>query len=336
MHRHARDPDTSAAFLTWLYPRLVLQHQYLMDGRRPSGTRLSVMVHPWESGLDNSPAWDRDLSELVIPPGGVPPYVRHDLDHGNPADRPTNEAYDKFVFLAARYRDSGYDDRRLLEVVPFVIAGPLFYAIHLWSTHALAEIAAIVGEDPTPHREDAARLHDALLAELWDPDTRRFCALDVVRGERSVEDTIVSFAPLLDPDLPADALTAIVADLRSASFLSDRPDAFVVPSYDMRGTDFDERRYWRGPVWLNTNWPLWSGLRQHGQIDEAESIIDSSLRLVERSGFHEYFDPFGGAGFGTDRFGWSAALTLDVIEQHQGNDRTRLLDRLEAANAPAG
>jgi hypothetical protein len=52
------------------------------------------------------------------------------------------------------------------------------------------------------------------------------------------------------------------------------------------------------------------------------------VTLVERSGFREYFDPFGGTGFGTDGFGWTAALTIDVIERHRGTDRDRLLDRM--------
>ena len=88
-----------------------------------------------------------------------------------------------------------------------------------------------------------------------------------------------------------------------------------------------------GPVWINTNWLLWNGLRQHGQHAEADEILLSSLRLVDRSGFHEYFDPFGGEAFGTDGFGWTAALTLDFIERHRGAERTRLLERLEAAAA---
>ena len=115
MHRHTRDVEGSRAFLTWLYPRLAAEPAYLNGPRTPAGTSLPVMMHPWESGLDNSPAWDRDLAEMVIPPGAIPPYQRHDLDHANPADRPTNAAYDGFVFLAARYRQSGYDDARLLE-----------------------------------------------------------------------------------------------------------------------------------------------------------------------------------------------------------------------------
>ena len=280
MHRHATDVEASTAFLRWLYPRLVAEHDYLDGRRRPGGSSLPVFMHPWESGLDNSPAWDRDLADMVIPAGSIPPYVRHDLDHADAKDRPTNEAYDRFVFLAARYRDAGYDDDRLLDQVPFLVAGPLFNAIHLWSTHALAEIAEIVGADPVPHREDARRIHDAMLADLWDPETKRFGALDVIEHQRTVEDTIISFAPLLDPDLPKEQLDAIMADLRSAHFHPDRPTGFVAPSYDLLAADFDERRYWRGPVWINTNWLLWMGLRQHGQDAEAEAILLSSLRLV--------------------------------------------------------
>ena len=232
------------------------------------------------------------------------------------------------MFLAARYRDAGYDDDRLLDQVPFLVAGPLFNAIHLWSTHALAEIAEIVGADPVPHREDARRIHDAMLADLWDPETKRFGALDVIEHQLTVEDTIISFAPLLDPDLPKEQLDAIMADLRSAHFHPDRPTGFVAPSYDLLAADFNERRYWRGPVWINTNWLLWMGLRQHGQDAEAEAILLSSLRLVARSGFHEYFDPFDGTAFGTDGFGWTAALILDFIGRHQGRDRARLAELL--------
>jgi Mannosylglycerate hydrolase MGH1-like glycoside hydrolase domain len=334
MHRHARDVDASLAFLRWLYPRLVAQHRYLLDARRPAGTRLSVMVHPWESGLDNSPAWDRALAELVIPPGGVPPYQRRDLEHGDPKDRPTNEAYDRFVYLAARYRDGGYDDARLTEIAPYLIAGPLFNGILAWSQTALGEIATIVGADPVRHREDAEAVHAAIVAELWDEDTKRMSARDVTHGERSVEDTIVSFAPLLDPHLPSSIVDAIVADLRSASFHPDRPDGYIVPSFDLLDPDFDERRYWRGPVWINTNWLLWSGLRQHGHAELAAEIATSSLRLVAKSGFHEYFDPLDGRGFGTDAFGWTAALTIDHIERLDERERARLEARL-AGSPPA-
>jgi glycogen debranching enzyme len=334
MHRHARDRASSEAFLAWIYPRLARQVDYFLEHRDPTGIGLASIVHPWESGLDNSPVWDRDLTELRIPPGAIPPYQRHDLAHANPADRPSNEAYDRFVYLAVLYRDSGYDDG-ILKDFPFTVAGPLLNSIVVWSSHALAEIAAIVGADPRPHQEASERVHHAMLDHLWDPDKRRFAAIDVRTKERGLEDTIVAFAPLLDPELPSEQRAAILSDLHSHAFHPDRPDAFVVPSYDLLGQDFDRRRYWRGPIWVNTNWLLWSGLHTHGHDRETDDIVISSLRLVERSGFREYFDPIDGTGYGSDGFGWSAALTIDLIERHWGESRRRLLDRLAEIDAVA-
>lgn len=81
----------------------------------------------------------------------------------------------------------------------------------------------------------------------------------------------------------------------------------------MESPGFDRRRYWRGPVWLNTNWLLRHGLRQDGRQDLAHEIVRSSLSLVALSGFREYFDPFDGAGRGSTDFSWSAALAIDFI-----------------------
>jgi hypothetical protein len=311
MHRHARDLDDSYAFLRRLYPRLALQHRYLAEQRDPAGIGLPVIVHPWESGLDDSPVWDRDLAAMVIPDGTLPPYERFDLKHSDPADRPRDTTYDRFVYMATRYRDSGYDDAAILDELPFAIVGPLFGAIYLWSTHALVEIARIVGADPSPHEEAAARAHNGLVEHLWDDEANSFYPRDVLADHLEPEDTIVSFVPLLDPELNAAHIDAITRSLDSNCFNS----TFGVPTFDVNSPAFERRRYWRGPIWLNTNWLIWSGLRQHGRDEAADRIAASSLKLVHGDGFREYFDPFEGTGYGTNSFGWSAALTIDLIER---------------------
>lgn len=190
----------------------------------------------------------------------------------------------------------------------------------------------VVGADPGPHRDEACCIHKALGRELWDPAAGRFYARDVIAGHLEPEESIVSFVPLLDPDLPAERVDAIVADLASACFHPNAQDHFVVPSYSVQSADFDRRRYWRGPVWINTNWLLWSGLRQHGREREATEIARASLGLVARLGFREYFDPFGGAGYGSDRFSWSAALALDLIHRLDA-DQIAAVESGETAHA---
>jgi glycogen debranching enzyme len=309
---HARDGEAARRWLRRLLPALVAQHRHLEGARDIGGGGLAALVHPWESGLDDSPAWDAPLAAVAVPAEGVAPYERRDLRHVDAVERPTSAWYDRFVLLARAYRDAGYADEDLAERAAFLVEDPLFNAIRLWSTHALAEIAARVGEDPGPHREAAARQHEALLARLWDPGTRRFLARDLLRGERLHARTVSGLVPLLDPDLPADVVAALAADLASPHF-TEPTGGIGVASSDLLGPEFDPRRYWRGPVWANLNWLLAHGLRTHGRTSEAAAVEATVLRLVATSGLREYFDPLTGEGRGSGEFSWTSAVVIDLV-----------------------
>ena len=45
-------------------------------------------LHPWETGMDNSPAWDEVLGRVEVAPD-LEPYVRKDTTHVDPSMRPT-------------------------------------------------------------------------------------------------------------------------------------------------------------------------------------------------------------------------------------------------------
>jgi hypothetical protein len=293
-------------FLRRVFGRLAAQHAYLAERRDAGGGGLAAIVHPWESGLDDSPAWDGPLAAVELPPEGVEPYERQDRRHVDPSERPSDAAYDRFVHLARTYRDAGYaDDGRSA----FLVEDPLFNAIWLWSTHALADIAERIGDDPGPHRAAAERIHDALIARLWDGE--RFRARDL-RTDRLIEPrTIHALGPLLDPDLPAAIVDALAGELSSPHFRG--PDGLGVASSDLLGPEFDRRRYWRGPIWANLNWLLARGLRQHGRIAEAEEIERTTLGLVADAGMREYFDPLTGEGLGAGDFSWTAAAVIDIL-----------------------
>jgi hypothetical protein len=69
---------------------------------------------------------------------------------------------------------------------------------------------------------------------------------------------------------------------------------------------------------LNTNWLLWHGLRLHGRNRLADEIVASSIELVRRSGFREYFDPLDGSGHGSSSFSWTPALLTDMLMATRG------------------
>ena len=176
LHARAALATGDDAFLRRVFPALAAQHRYLAERRDVGGGGLAAIVHPWESGMDDSPAWDEPLAAVALPPGGVAPYERRDRRHVDPSERPSDAAYDRFVHLARTYRDAGYADE---ADQPFLVEDPLFNAIWLWSTHALAEIADRIGEDPAPFRDGATAIHDGLMARLWDPERSRFLPLDL-------------------------------------------------------------------------------------------------------------------------------------------------------------
>ncbi|MDQ3691532.1 MAG: hypothetical protein M3406_16175 [Chloroflexota bacterium] len=278
VYEHAADEAEARAFVERLYPKLVALHRYLAESRDPDGIGLAAIVHPWESGLDNSPVWAAQLDALEIPPDGVPEYERRDVVNADPADRPTDLAYDRFVYLAAAYREVGYDDRTICERSPFVVVGPLFAALHLWSSLALAKIAEIVGDDPAPHRVGAAAIRRGMSEALWDEADGRFYTRNLSSDQLARKAGIISLMPVLDPELPRPQLAAIVADLRGPAFHPpESRDHYIVPSYDLERRLFDPRRYWRGPVWINTDWLIWRCLLQHAQADLADEVARSML-----------------------------------------------------------
>jgi glycogen debranching enzyme len=306
--------DGDRAFLARIYPCLAAQHAYLGRDRDLGGCGLASLCHPWESGLENSPAWDRPLAAIDPPQTPYAPdlFCRYGSEGSEP---------DRYVALVTAMRDAGYRTEYLRDDHPFVIEDPLFNAVFLASTHALAELAAIIGADPRPHREAAERIHEAMLERLWDPGSRCFHARDLRSGRLIPVATIAGFAPLLDPALPPVIVRHIVELLLSSRFAG--AAGYPVPTCDVQSAHFDRRVYWRGPTWVNTNWLLWTGALTHRLHALADLVRSATLRLVRQSGFREYFDPFDGSGRGSHDFTWSAALILDLMAQRRGSAEHR-------------
>lgn len=312
--------DAGRATLRRLYPSLVAQQRYLTGARDVGGAGLACIVHPWESGLDNSPAWDAPLAAVPADPAVLRAYRRQDTTHVDAAHRPTDLDYARYLALATSYRDSGYTDRDLAGRHPFLVECPLVNALAGAAEHALAAIAAVIGVDPGPHRDRAARITEALVARLHDPTTGTFRPRDLRTGRLTPARTALGLMPLILPGLPARQVAGVVTEACSARFGLAAPMDRPLPSHDRTAVDFDPLRYWRGPSWLNLAWLLWRGLLTHGRPDLAAGLRDTMVGLVAGAGCHEYFHPETGAGLGSPDFGWTAALLLDVLA-HRPDDR---------------
>jgi hypothetical protein len=311
---HRRAPaEASVQALRWLYPRLVAQQRYLTVRRDVGGAGLACIVHPWESGLDNSPAWDAPLAAVPADAAVMRAYRRHDTAHADAAHRPTDLDYARYVAIVAAYREGRYRDGTLAGGHPFLVECPLVNAALGAAEHALARIATVVGADPGPHRDRAARITETMVTRLYDPVTGTFHPRDLRTDRLVPARTVLGLLPLILPDLPARQVRAVLTEACSARFgLATRMER-PLPSHDRTAPDFEPLRYWRGPSWLNTSWLLWRGLRVHHRPDLAAGLRESMLDLVTRGGCHEYFHPDTGAGLGSAAFSWTASLALDAL-----------------------
>ena len=289
-----------------MFPRLVAQHAYLAGGatRAAAGSRRSC-TRGSPGSTTALPGTRRSRRSSSRPGASRPTSARTAATSTRASGRrtPTTTASST---SPRSYRDAGYADDGASQ---FLIEDPLFNAIWLWSAHALAEIAARIGEDPAPHRAAAARIHDGLMTRLW--DGARFLPRDLRIGRLIDRRTILSLAPLLDPDLDADVARAVAGELASPHFRG--PGGLGVASSDCSRPGSS-----RGATGAGR-----SGRTSTGSSPAGSAIQGCSSRPRRWSGrrwtsspargMREYFDPTTGEGLGAGDFSWTAAAVIDLL-----------------------
>jgi hypothetical protein len=307
VYHRATDRAAAADFLRRMYEPLCAWHDYLTTQRDLGGAGLAAIVHPWESGMDNNPAWDAAV-RAACAGGATPPAARTDLRHVPAAQRPGDDDYAAYLDLAARYRDVAYSDADLVPEHGFVVEDPLFNGVLAWSEEALARIAAVIGANSRWHTERATALGVALAEGLYDPALGLFVPRDVRTGRQIPVCGVAGLAALVSPGLPTATVARTCAHLTAPGFAG-----ALLPTLDRRAPEYDPQRYWRGPSWANTTWLVIQGLRRHGEYARADALRTGLLEAVAAEGFREYYDADTGAGAGTTSFSWTAALVLDLL-----------------------
>ncbi len=307
LHDRARDKKLAGDRARALLPKIDAWHRWFYENRDPKGDGLVAIIHPWESGRDNSIDWD-DAFERV-PTAGIEPYQRRDIQHADPAHRPTKDQYDRYLWLVQHFRSLGWDNSKLHDASPFRVVDPGFNAILVRGCADLATLASELGE-PAVARANWERAHKGLAAmeRLWSDYHGQYLCLDRVT-DRLIDSASVGGLLPVFAAIPAQRAEAIARRIEQLATGA----RFLVPSHDRGDPRFDAKRYWRGPVWLIVNYMIADGLLTAGEGGVAAKITDSSLQLISESGFAEYYDPQTGEPCGGGRFTWTAAMVIEFL-----------------------
>jgi glycogen debranching enzyme len=307
---HARNPQPE--FVREVYPALLRWHRWLHTARDADGSGLACIIHPWESGTDDSPRW-LHLFE-AIQPEALPEFQRGDTRYVAATERPSRREYERFIYLIDVFRRLNYASSELLAHSPFLAQDILFNAILFRADEDLRALAMSLGE-PTDEIDDYInRMKLNFNAHFWHEDVRLYYDYDVRAGKPIPINTACTFLPLF-AGLPSKEQAQYLVEEHLLNAEEYAPNGEVrhwVTTTAKTEPTWEARRYWRGPVWIIMNWFIVGGLKRYSYDDLAERIRQDTLSLIEASGFREYYDARDGSGCGSTDFSWSAALALEL------------------------
>jgi len=309
---------------TWykqMLPTIIHFHQWLYRERDVRHEGLITIIHPYESGMDNSPPWIEELKDHGIPIwvkaaeklklGRLIKHVRRDTRHTPANQRMSNVEALAFWSALRHLQHKAYDSKKILSKPRLDLQDLAFNCILIRANACLKDIAKTAGVDlPKELLGDIKRGEEAL-EQLWDEPSGQYYSRSFASGELVMQPSISTFLTLYAGTIPKERAEKLVGLLsKRGAYKSIWP----VPSVPANSEYFDPERYWQGPVWVNMNWLIIQGLRRYGFDKEADVLRDRTLELVAKSGYHEYFNPLDGTGLGAKNFSWTAALAIDLLK----------------------
>ncbi len=304
LFERAKDRQLAADRLAVQLPKLVAYHLWWYRERDPQQSGLVASYHPWESGMDNSPAWDEALARV---PEVTRSYQRRDLGHVDSSQRPLKKEYDRFIYLVDFFREQDFDSLKIYANSPYKMQDVGLNAILQRGSDDLIALAEQLGYDDgiAELKQGRDRMAKAF-AGLWLGDKHSFVCRDLV-ADKLVPVTTTGGMLALYGGLASDQQAQEMATLID-SWLERCP--YGLSSTHPDEPCFDAKRYWRGPTWLHINWMIAVGLQSYGYTELAGRVRQASLNIIEKTGYWEYYDPNDGSGYGGPNFSWTAAISL--------------------------
>ncbi len=312
-----------------LYEKTLLWHGWWMKERRDEKTGMIYVVHPWESGRDNSIDFDGGMKGVrVAQQGSAIKNKRRDTNFVDNSQRPTEEDYKKFLTILENHKSKDWDYKEMRRG-PFCVTDVGIFFILLRAHHDLLFLAEKWNDKAAQVKlRQWIKEMEASSVFYWNAKIKSFAAKNLLTDEFSevISNSAFLFwySKLSAKEEMSEKSKVMLENLK---LISEQAE-FLVPSADPRHGKFDPKRYWRGPVWAIMNFMIAKGLSKglgerlsEGVSKKAEvteeffhkKIKGDTLGVIEKSAFYEYYSPVDGSPLGGQRFSWTAAIYLAMV-----------------------
>ena len=277
--------------------------EWFIRYRDPKRTGLISILHPWESGYDNSPLWDEPMSNIKIDKDLK--YKRKDNKIVNASQRPLKIDYDRYVTIKNHLKQMKYNPKTLYYKSKFNVVDVGFNSLFLKALKDLVFLLKQINKSSSSLNK-YIYLNEKKIVKLFNTKKMTFKNKDL-KNKTSIEIPAITNYFMLFADLRNNNVNKnLIKSLKKYY----KKEKYLFPSISSKHKSFDEKRYWRGPVWINCNWIIYQGLKNKDK-KFAEIIRKKTIKLVEKRKFREYYSCKTGLGMGAKNFSWSAALYLD-------------------------
>ena len=288
------DQVKSIDFIKKYLPPVQRYFDYLKKERDVDGNKLISVITPMESGMDMAPQFDLPFDNFGNDPG---------ITKG------------KISEMLARYKKVKWDIKKIFELDIFNFEDIAVNTIYGLSLEYLASLWEHIDKDKAKTvQEHYHAVKEKIIEKYWDSNDQIFYGRYFKGGKeyRVKIKTVSSLFPLC-LDIPEKYVEALITHIiNKDEFWLDYPIPSVARNESSFGPLTDTRYIWRGTTWINTNWFLAKGLLRHGQDNVYRELKEKTLKLIEKHGFCEYYDPFTGEpGQAMRNFGWST-LAVDI------------------------
>ena len=314
---------TPAERMLWyksVIENLVAYHSWLYEYRDLNHNGLITLIHPWETGLDNTPPWLASLRHQHNPfllnligwlkIDKVADHLRIDAHYVDPKQRSTTLEALRLYDALRLIRRKRYDNAKILKHPTFAIEDIAYNSIFIRANALLCEIADAIDYQLPQNLLSNMHLSRQNLNQLWDDERKSYFSRSHKTKNLLKEDSIASLLPLYSGAISKAQADLIVKAMQDKTLYQTK---FPLPSVPINSSWFKPMRYWQGPTWININWLLIDGLERYGYKQLASELSEQTIRLVKNSGFNEYFNPIDGSAAGVHDFSWTAALTIDLL-----------------------